>query len=366
MRLGYDDARSGNRPADVDQPGLCSPHGAAGDLRRQLADRLAAASDASPNQRDLRKRSQDLGAGHPSSPRNEDGSPRPREPSLTDFELPEPPLSDAEWSDHVQQVADRLDKALAEGLSTEMLHTVDPDHEQWTLERTRAHKRIIGDFYAEATDVPCSREAIIAGGLGGAGKTTVLDKHAGIDRSAYLTINPDDFKDELARRKLLPEVPGLSPMEASSLAHEESSYLARQLARRAITDGKNIIWDITMSSSTSASRRIAELRNAGYEKINAIFIDIPIEASVTRAEARHRHNHDRYLAGQGVGGRFVPPTITRQQADTDFGSVNRQVFEELKDEFDSWSIYDNSVDGRAPILIERSRNLKESDLESQP
>ena len=37
-------------------------------------------------------------------------------------------------------------------------------------------------------------------------------------------------------------------MEASELVHEESSYLANQLALRAQSDGKNLIWDITMSS----------------------------------------------------------------------------------------------------------------------
>ena len=38
----------------------------------------------------------------------------------------------------------------------------------------------------------------MAGGLGGAGKSTVLEKYAGIDRSKYLTINPDDIKEEMA------------------------------------------------------------------------------------------------------------------------------------------------------------------------
>ena len=33
-------------------------------------------------------------------------------------------------------------------------------------------------------------------------------------------------------------------MEASYLAHEESSHVAKRLARRAQADGKNVIWDI--------------------------------------------------------------------------------------------------------------------------
>ena len=72
---------------------------------------------------------------------------------------------------------------------------------------------------------------------------------ADIDRSQYLTINPDNIKEELAKRDLIPKVEGLSPMEASDLVHEESSHIAKQLAMRAQADGKNVIWDITMSST---------------------------------------------------------------------------------------------------------------------
>jgi hypothetical protein len=48
----------------------------------------------------------------------------------------------------------------------------------------------------------------------------VLGKHAGIDLTRYLTINPDDVKEEMGRRGLIPDVPGLSPMEASDLVHD--------------------------------------------------------------------------------------------------------------------------------------------------
>ncbi len=39
----------------------------------------------------------------------------------------------------------------------------------------------------------------MAGRLGGAGKSTVLDGHAGIDQSRYLTINPDGIKERAVR-----------------------------------------------------------------------------------------------------------------------------------------------------------------------
>lgn len=319
-----------------------------------LAARLDAAQDTAPIRKRLATRAgTNLPDGHPSSARDENGNPRPPEPSLADVEILTPPLTDAQWTDHVTDVANRLDKAVAASLTTDLLHTLGPDHEEWTVERARAHREIVDTMYGLATDVPCDRRAIMAGGLGGAGKSTVLEKFAGIDRSQYLTINPDDFKAELARRRMLPDIPGLTPMEASTLAHEESSYLAQMLARRAIADGKNVIWDITMSTSESARLRIAALREADYADVDGIFVDIPVEVSISRAGSRHRHDHELFLAGKGLGGRSVPEAVAWRQHDPEYGSRNRRAFEELKGDFDTWAIYDNSVDNADPVLAER-------------
>jgi predicted kinase len=190
----------------------------------------------------------------------------------------------------------------------------------------------------------------MAGGLGGAGKTTVLESYAGIDRSQYLTINPDEIKEEMADRGLIPPVEGLSPMEASDLVHEESSYIAKRLARRAMDDGKNVIWDITMASKDSTEERLAALDHAGYVT-TGVFVDIPVEVSVQRADARHRDGHEKYRNGRGLGGRYVPPEVILTQADPDLGSKNRRTFESIKARLDNWVMYDNSVDGRAPVLL---------------
>ena len=194
----------------------------------------------------------------------------------------------------------------------------------------------------------------MAGGLGGAGKTTILTQYAGIDMSQYLMINPDDMKEEMARRAMIPEVRGLSPMEASELVHEESSYLANQLALRAQSDGKNLIWDITMSSKESVTKRINELTSAGYTHIAGVFVDIPVEISLRRIESRHREGHSQYRAGNGLGGRYVPPEVIESQRDQEWGSKNMRAFDAVKQRFSNWSIYDNSVDGRQPVLVKAS------------
>jgi len=301
-----------------------------------------------------------LPPGHPSSPVEADGTPKPPGPGLRcrspDASPPGDadwrPLTDAEYAEHVTKVREHLDKARADGLATELQHTTDPDHEQWSEDRAVMQDAIIADLHAAARDVPCERRAILAGGLPGAGKTTVLEHHASIDRSQYLTINPDEIKNEMAKRGMVPEVAGLSPMEASDLVHEESSYVAKQLALRATASGRNVIWDITMSSRESTESRINDLRAAGYSRVEGVFIDIPLDVGIRRSDARHREGHDNYRAGQGLGGRFVPAEVIGSQADPDWGSRNRRTFEQVKLQLDAWLQFDNSVDGRAPVLVD--------------
>jgi predicted kinase len=315
-----------------------------------------------PGDRDeLRQRLERLPPGHPSSPVEADGSPRPPEPGLRSHETPDAdtsreadsrPLTDAEHAEHVNEVRARLDKARTDGLSTETRYVTDPDGETWAPERRAGHDAIIAHLYAAAGDVPCGRRAILAGGLPGAGKTTVLEQYAGIDCSQYLTINPDEIKNEMAKRGMVPKVPDLTPMEASDLVHEESSHIAKQLALRAMPEGKNIIWDITMSSLGSTERRISDLRTAGYSRVEGIFVDIPADVGVHRSDSRHREGHDSYRAGHGEGGRFVPAEVIAAQADPDWGSRNRRTFEQIKPHLDAWLLCDNSVDGRHPLLVD--------------
>jgi predicted ABC-type ATPase len=329
-----------------------------------------------PQQAELSARLDRLPVGHPSSPYCDDGTRKPSPPDLSEYELPLPdepayterdleapvePLTDAEYAAHVQEVRERLSQARVEKLATNEQYTVDPQRQVWSEERVAFHDAIIEDLYQQAADVPCERRAIIAGGLPGAGKSTILEKYAGIDRSQFLTLDPDQIKSELARRELIPQLEGLSPMEASDLAHEESSRITKLIAARAQADGKNIIWDITMSSQPSTERRIADLRSNGYEQIEGIFVDIPPELSEIRVEARHRSDQEKYRSGQGPGGRLIPPEVIRLQADSEWGSTNRRTFEAVKATCDIWKLYDNSVDNRPPLLMNSSEGKKEDE-----
>jgi predicted ABC-type ATPase len=299
---------------------------------------------------ELEQRLANLSDSHPSGPGYGDSG-APPGGGEDDGEAIEP-LTDAEYAEHLAEVETKLDQARAAGLATDVQHTIDRDREVWSDERQAVHDEIVKALYARAASVPCEYKAILAGGPAGAGKTTVLSAHADVDSTQYFMINPDTVKEEMARRGLIPEVGGLSPMESSDLVHEESSFIARRLGHLAQADGKNLVWDITMSKETSIERRVDGLRSVGYSHIEAIFVDIPIEVSLRRAAERHRDGHDQYRLGNGLGGRYVPPRLILDQADQDWGSKNRGNFERTKGLFDGWSRYDNSIDGRPPLLVE--------------
>lgn len=239
-------------------------------------------------------------------------------------------------------------------LSTDITHTTADG--AWTPERAAMHREIVDALYARAANVPRNRQAVIAGGLGGAGKSTVLRRHAGINPDEFLTLNPDDIKEEMARRGMIPEVPdepGMSPMERSALVHEESSIITKMLADRAYRDGTNVIWDITMSSGGGVRSRLDDMDSHGYN-VDGVFVDIPVEVSVQRAMARYARGVENFNDGEGLGGRYVPPEIIRAQRSSSGETINREVFDGMRDRFANWSVYDNSVTGRAPELVGRS------------
>jgi hypothetical protein len=107
-----------------------------------------------------------------------------------------------------------------------------------------------------------------------------------------------------------------------------------------------------------------DLREAGYTKIQALFVQIPIETSLKRTEARYWEDQEKWLAGEGLGGRLIPPEVILRQADEEWGSGNRKTFEAIKGIADNWEIRDNSVDGRAATLIDHG-NHKEAKLSKQ-
>lgn len=212
----------------------------------------------------------------------------------------------------------------------------------FTPERAALHAHLLDEAMTKFEDVPNDRRAVLLGGLGGAGKTSVLSKNAAEDLGLefghgeitnFATVNPDDFKVALAKAGAVPVLPGLAPMEAASLMHEESSVLSARLAERLMSEGKNINFDKTMSKAASARGVLDSLQEHGYETRMA-FVSVTTEKSVERVTARWERGVDRWLKNPDseLGGRFVPPAVVRAQADPsgEYRSKNERNFEELR------------------------------------
>lgn len=294
------------------------------------------------------------------------------------------PLTEEELAQHTAAVEAAISRAKAAGLETDKTFTLDGRGEVWEPERAAQHREIVDQVWATAANVPNEGRALFSGGMGGSGKTTTLaNPRTGIDQSQYLTINPDDIKEIMAARGMVPDIPDseveLAPMEKVALIHEESSHIAGLIAARAYAERKNVTWDITMASQGSVENRMARMKAAGYTDMQAVFVDIPVEGSVRRAMARYTLGLEAYRNGEGQGGRYVPPSVIRENASTSFSSANRTNFEAMRDSFDDWQVWDNSVDGREPrlvyykgapqldVLTERARaGLTDAELDAEP
>jgi hypothetical protein len=179
----------------------------------------------------------------------------------------------------------------------------------WATERNRQQGQLIAQMYRAGAAVPCERRAVIAGGLPGAAKADALERH-GVSRSQYLLISIDGVLAEMAGRRLIPAVAGLSPLAAADLVHAEAQHVAKRIGLLALTDGRNVLLDISLASRRAAESWTYALRFADYA-VTAVFADISTEESVTWSAAAHRRGEEEYRRGQGYGGRYIPPEAIR-------------------------------------------------------
>lgn len=146
-----------------------------------------------------------------------------------------------------------------------------------------------------------------------------------------MSINPDDFKDELLVKALADgsydsylvpdEVRELEaagekfyPRELAALVHNESSILAKKAIRDALERGDNIIIDGTLSGEKNARAQLDALQAAGYDVKVA-----DVETTRAVSEARILGRWERgYLAAENgtatgrdaeLGGRWVPQSF---------------------------------------------------------
>lgn len=225
-----------------------------------------------------------------------------------------------------QQIAERTQYAEA-ALKTAIKHRLTTDNLYgtrlddgtiiWDTDRMQQHENIINSIMSNP-NITYEGEAIFSGGLGGAGKTTVLKNHVGVDTSEYVEVNPDDVKEIMAQRGMIPQVAGLTPMECSTLVHEEASYISKVVMARAAQRRANIIVDGVMSNTESVKNKIRLLQGNGYKRLRCVFVDIAPAVSSQRAIFRYQQGMEEYTQNHvGEGGRYLPAFVNRANTPTD-------------------------------------------------
>lgn len=243
--------------------------------------------------------------------------------------------------------------------TSEYMHTIEKivngkKTKVYTAERQKLHDDMIQKFRNRFKNAERDGKVVFSAGLPGAGKTTILTQHSGINLDDYVTVSSDDFKEEFAERGLTESFDNIGNLEVSTLSHEETSMLANRFLEEMSADGYNIIYDYTAKSVESTENRIGTLKNNGYkeEDMQFVFVDIPLETARERTIRRYEDGlNEMVKGGNTVGGRYLPDFVldASESKTGKYSSVNAEVVIEMHRRLEDMGlpkpkIYDNSGD----------------------
>jgi hypothetical protein len=156
--------------------------------------------------------------------------------------------ADEEWRSQVTFVQQRLDELRQKDVDSRTLcGQLDRGWMRWSAERLAQHRQLVRDLWDEQSpQVPRQGKAFFVFGIDTGDKIAALCKpDFFVDPDQYLVVDAFWIEDAMAKRKMIPQIDGLSPMEASALIHEEAWELAERLAQRAYSEKCNVLWVIT-------------------------------------------------------------------------------------------------------------------------
>jgi len=143
---------------------------------------------------------------------------------------------------------------------------------RFTAERHALHERIIGDTLAQGrvSDSPPPSFTMLGGGAA-SGKSTVL-------KTTGLKVDPDAIKAEL---------PEYNPKKGVAFTHEESSYIAKQIATRGLGERFDVTIDGVGGNVGSVASKVAEARSHGY-RAEGVYVTTSVNDALGRNRARSR------------------------------------------------------------------------------
>lgn len=130
------------------------------------------------------------------------------------------------------------------------------------------------------------KKVILGIGIPGSGKTTVLK--AFHDRNPeYAYISPDEIRKELF---------GDAPFDGEK--NQEVWDMAHERVKQALEGGRTVILDSTFANENQRQRFINFVRDNGAERVEGVFVDVPLEIA-----------KERNVARGDTGGKVVPEKI---------------------------------------------------------
>lgn len=205
-------------------------------------------------------------------------------------------------------------KILGDAESTEELYkTGTGEGEHWLDERLPVHTEIFKSHFTGKVPPPEGEKfAYLSAGGGAAGKGSVRFDYHGAEVSindmakleAQGKLTDTIYIDSDAIKKMLPEYQAAvesGDIYAAYMVHEESSYLAKQIALRARAEGYSVIIDST-GSSGKFLKNITDLKSEGYN-VQVSMVSIQTNEAMSRSLARSRRGRRLFPANSRLGPR---------------------------------------------------------------
>jgi predicted ABC-type ATPase len=188
--------------------------------------------------------------------------------------------------DAIQNVVDEL---LEENLST--LEYYFSVYEELAEDREILHDQIIHKILSKKV-YSKGKHVYMLGGAPANGKSTFLNSGIRKYPSGVLKIDPDKVKNELPEYKYMVAI---KEMTAASRVHEESSIISREIRRKAIKEGYDVLLDgIANDTLQYRLEDLVELKSYGHTVI-IDYVTLNTSLSLQNALVRYRKT-----------GRFVP------------------------------------------------------------